>query len=158
MVIPLRAPEVADLVDHHLEPVVYCLWLFSFVEDESTKFSLNRFMLGDFGHLIPFMRRLEDVPNFFGTFQPLHLVILLSTQGSEEYRGVLGIKVPYLSGLIGVIVLIGLVVPALQTQQYPRYFCGVRLDGASFYHSTYNSLHHQNMVACLGVRKVEKRV
>jgi hypothetical protein len=30
----------------------------------------------------------------------------------------------------------------------------VRLDGASFYHSTYNSLHHQNMVVCLGVRKV----
>jgi hypothetical protein len=45
-------------------------------------------------------------------------------------------------------------VPALQTQQYPKYFRGVRLDGASFYHSTYNNLHHQNMVVCLGVQKV----
>jgi hypothetical protein len=25
MVIPLGAPEVADLVDHRLEPVVHCL-------------------------------------------------------------------------------------------------------------------------------------
>jgi hypothetical protein len=31
------------------------------------------------------------------------------------------------------------------------------LDGASFYHSTYNNLHHQNMVVCLGVRKVMER-
>jgi hypothetical protein len=77
-----------------------------FVEDESTEFSLDRFALGDLGHLVPFMCRLEDVPNFFGTFQPLHLVILLSTQGSEEYRGGLGIKVPYLSGIIGVIILV----------------------------------------------------
>jgi hypothetical protein len=45
-------------------------------------------------------------------------------------------------------------VHALQIQQYPKYFCGVRLDGASFYHSTYNNLHHQNMGVCLGVRKV----
>jgi hypothetical protein len=50
------------------------------------------------------------------------------------------------------------VVPALQTQQCLICFCGVRLDGASFYHSTYNNLHHQNMVVCLGVRKVEERV
>jgi hypothetical protein len=50
------------------------------------------------------------------------------------------------------------VVPALQTQQYPIYFHGVRLDGVSFYHSTYNNLYHQNMVVCLGVRKVEERV
>jgi hypothetical protein len=76
------------------------LWLFSFVEDESTEFSLDRFALGDLGHLVPFMHRLEDIPNFFGTFQPLHLVILLSTQESEECRGGLGIKVPYLGGLI----------------------------------------------------------
>jgi hypothetical protein len=34
----------------------------------------------------------------------------------------------------------------------------VRLDDASFYHSTYNNLHHQNMVVWLGVRKVEERV
>jgi hypothetical protein len=58
------------------------------------------------GHLVPFMRRLEDVPNFFGIFQPLHLIVLLSTQGSEEYRDCLGVKMPYLGGLIGVIVLI----------------------------------------------------
>jgi hypothetical protein len=82
------------------------LWLLSFVEDESTEFSLDRFALGDFGHLVPFMRHFVDDPNFFGNLQPLHLVILLSTQGSEEYRGGLGIKVPYLGGLIGVIVLI----------------------------------------------------
>jgi hypothetical protein len=75
----LGAPEVADLVDHRFEPVVDCLWLISFVEDKSTEFSLDRFTLGDFGHLVPFMRRLEDVPNFFGIFQPLHLVVLLPT-------------------------------------------------------------------------------
>jgi hypothetical protein len=34
----------------------------------------------------------------------------------------------------------------------------VRIDGASFYHSTYNNLHHQNMVVCLGVRKVKERI
>ena len=79
MVIPFCAPEVAHLVDHRLEPVVHCLRLFSFVEDESTEFSLDRFALGDLGHLVPFMRRLEDVPNFFSTFKPLHFVILLST-------------------------------------------------------------------------------
>jgi hypothetical protein len=45
----------------------------------------------------------------------------------------------------------------LHTQQYPIYFRGVRLDGASFYHSTYNNLHHQTMVVCLGVRKVMER-
>jgi hypothetical protein len=52
------------------------------------------------------MRRLEDVPNFFGTLQHLHLVVLLPTQGSEEYGGGLGVEVPYLGGLIGVIVLV----------------------------------------------------
>jgi hypothetical protein len=31
------------------------------------------------------------------------------------------------------------VVPALQTQQYLICFRGVRLDGASFYHSAYNN-------------------
>jgi hypothetical protein len=50
------------------------------------------------------------------------------------------------------------VVPALQTQQYLIYFRGVRLDDASFYHSTYNNLHHQNMVVCLGVWKVKEHV
>jgi hypothetical protein len=94
MVIPLGAPEVADLVDHGLEPVVHCLWLLSFVEDKLTEFSLDRFTLGDLGHLVPFRRRLEDVINFFGTLQPLHLVVLLPTQGSEEYGGGLGVEVP----------------------------------------------------------------
>jgi hypothetical protein len=97
---------VVDLVDHRLEPVVHCLWLFSFVEDESTEFSLDHFMLDDFSHLVPFMRRLEDVPNFVGTLQSLHLVVLLPTQRSEEYGGGLGVEVPYLGGLIGVVVLV----------------------------------------------------
>jgi hypothetical protein len=66
MVIPLGAPEVAHLVDHRLEPVVRCLRLFPFVEDESPKFSLDRLALGDLGHLVPFVRGLEDIPNFFG--------------------------------------------------------------------------------------------
>jgi hypothetical protein len=85
MVIPLGAPEVADLVDHRLEPVVHCLWFLSFVEDESTEFSLDHFVLADFGHLVPFMHCFEDVSNFFGTLQYLHLVVLLKTQGSNEY-------------------------------------------------------------------------
>jgi hypothetical protein len=106
MVIPLGAPEVSHLIDHRLESVVHCLWLISFVENESTKFSLDRFALGDFGHLLPFMRRLEDIPNLFGIFQPLHLIILLSTQGGEEYRSCLGIKMPYLGGLIRVIIIV----------------------------------------------------
>jgi hypothetical protein len=66
MVIPFGAPEVAHLVHHGLEPVVRGLLLFSFVEDESTEFSLNHFTLGDLGHLVPFMRGFEDVLNFFG--------------------------------------------------------------------------------------------
>jgi hypothetical protein len=99
MVIPLGASEVSHLIDHRLEPVVHCLWLLSFVEDESTELSFDRLALGDFGHL--------DIPNFFGIFQPLHLIILLSTQGGEEYRSCLGIKMPYLGGLIGVIICWG---------------------------------------------------
>jgi hypothetical protein len=55
MVIPLGALEVADLVDHRFEPVVHCLWLLTFVEDESIELSLDRLVLGDFGHLVPFM-------------------------------------------------------------------------------------------------------
>jgi hypothetical protein len=82
------------------------LWLLSFVENKSTEFSLDRFTLGDFGHLVPFMRHFGDVPNFFGTLQSLHLVVLLSTQGGEEYRVGLGIELSYLGGLIGVVVLI----------------------------------------------------
>jgi hypothetical protein len=91
---------------HCLEPVVHGLWLFSFVEDEPTEFSLNRFLLGDLCHFIPFMCRLEDVPNLFSTLQPLHLVVLLSTQRREEYGGGLGVEVPHLGGLIGVVVLV----------------------------------------------------
>jgi hypothetical protein len=67
MVIPSGAPEVAHLVDQGLEPVLHCLWLFFLVEDESTEFSLDRLVLGDLGHLIPFVRRFEDVLNFFGS-------------------------------------------------------------------------------------------
>jgi hypothetical protein len=58
MVIPLGAPEVAHLVDQGLEPVVYCLWLLSLVEDESTKLPLDRLPLGDLGHLISFVHGL----------------------------------------------------------------------------------------------------
>jgi hypothetical protein len=106
MVIPLGALEVADLVHHCLEPIVHGLWLFSFVEDELTEFSLDHFALGGLGHFVPFMRRLEDVPNLFGTFQPLHLIVLLSTQGSKEYGGGLGVEVPHLGGFIKVVVLV----------------------------------------------------
>jgi hypothetical protein len=106
MVIPFGAPEVAHLVDHRLEPVVHGLRLFPFVGDESTEFSLDHFTLGDLGYVIPFVRGFEDVPNFFGVLQPLHLIILLSTQGGEEYRSCLGVEVPNLGGLTRVIVLV----------------------------------------------------
>jgi hypothetical protein len=106
MVIPIGAPKIAHLIHHCFEPVVHCLWLFSFVEDESTEFSLDRLTFGDLCHLVPLVCRFEDVPNFFGIFQPLHLIILLSTQGGEEYRSCLGIKMPNLGGLIRFIVLI----------------------------------------------------
>jgi hypothetical protein len=106
MVIPFGAPEVAHLVDHRLEPIVHCLWLLSFVEDKSTELSLDRLALGDLGHLVLFVCRFEDVPNFFGIFQPLHLIILLSTQGGEEYRSCLGVKMSNLGGLIRFVVLV----------------------------------------------------
>jgi hypothetical protein len=79
MVIPLGAPEVAHLVHQGFEAVVHCLWVFSLVEHETTELPLDRFPLGDLGHLISLVRGLEHVPNFFGALQPLHLVILLST-------------------------------------------------------------------------------
>jgi hypothetical protein len=66
MVIPLGAPEVAHLVDQGLEPVVHHLWLLSLFENESNEFSLDHLALGDLGHLVPFVCRLEKVPNFFG--------------------------------------------------------------------------------------------
>jgi hypothetical protein len=55
------------------------LWLLSLVEDEPTELPLDRLSLGDLCHLIPFVRDLEHIPNLFGTLQPLHLIILLST-------------------------------------------------------------------------------
>jgi hypothetical protein len=106
MVIPFGAPEVTHLIDHCLELVVHGLRLFLFIEDESTEFSLDHFALGDLGHLVPFMRGLEDIPNFSGVLQPLHLVILLSTQGGEEYRHGLGVEVPNLGRLVRVVVLV----------------------------------------------------
>jgi hypothetical protein len=79
MVIPFCAPEVAHLIHQGLEPVVHGLWLLPLVEHESTELPLDRFPLGDLGHLISFVRSLEHVPNLFGTLQPLYLIILLST-------------------------------------------------------------------------------
>jgi hypothetical protein len=84
MVIPLSAAEVVHLIDHCFEPVIHCLCLLSFVEDQSTELSLDRLALGDFGHLVPFMRRFEDIPNFFVIFNPCSL--LYSSQHKE--RGV----------------------------------------------------------------------
>jgi hypothetical protein len=66
MVIPFCAPEVAYLIDHRLEPVVHGLRLFPLVEDESTELPLDRLFFGDLGHLVPFVRGFEDIPNFFG--------------------------------------------------------------------------------------------
>ena len=74
MVIPLGSPEVAHLVDHCFEPVVHRLWLLSFVEDESTELSLDHLALGDSGHLVPFVCRLEDIPNFLALFNPCTLL------------------------------------------------------------------------------------
>jgi hypothetical protein len=79
MVIPFCAPEVAHLVHQGLEPVVHGLWLLSLVEHKSTELPLDRFPLGDLGHLISFVHGFEHVPNLFGTLQPLHFIILLST-------------------------------------------------------------------------------
>jgi hypothetical protein len=106
MVIPFCALEVAHLIDHRLELVLHGLRLFPFVEDESTELALDRLLLGDLCHLVPFVRGFEDVPNFFGILQPLHLIILLSTQGGKEYRGCLRVEVPNLGGLIRVVVLV----------------------------------------------------
>jgi hypothetical protein len=74
MVIPFGAPEVAHLVHHGFEPIVHCLRLFSFVEDESTELALDRFTLGDLGHLVPFVRGFEDVPNFLALLNPCTLL------------------------------------------------------------------------------------
>jgi hypothetical protein len=66
MVIPHGAPEVAHLVYHCIELIIHHLCLFSFVEDELTELPLDHLALGDLGHLIPLVRRFEDVPNLFG--------------------------------------------------------------------------------------------
>jgi hypothetical protein len=79
MVIPFGAPKVAHLVHQGLEPVIHGLWLLSLVEHKSTELPLNRFPLGDLGHLISFVCGFEHVPNLFGTLQPSHLIILFST-------------------------------------------------------------------------------
>jgi hypothetical protein len=82
------------------------LWLFSFIEDESTKFALDCLVLDDLGHLISFVRGLENVSNLFGILQSLYLVILLSTQGGKEYRCGLRGEVPNLGRFVQVIVLV----------------------------------------------------
>jgi hypothetical protein len=66
MVILFCAPEVTHLIHQGLEPVVHGLWLLSLVEDESTELPLDRLPFGYLGHLVPFVRRFEDVSNFFG--------------------------------------------------------------------------------------------
>jgi hypothetical protein len=81
MVIPFGAPEVAHLIDHRLKPAVHRFRLFSFVEDKLTEFSLDRLKFGDLGHLVPLVRRFEDVPNLFGIFNPCTL--LYSSQHKE---------------------------------------------------------------------------
>jgi hypothetical protein len=58
MVIPFSASEVAHLVHQGLELVVHGLWLLSLVEDEPTELPLDRFPLGDLGHLVSFVRGL----------------------------------------------------------------------------------------------------
>ena len=79
MVIPFGAPEVAHLVDQGLEPVVHVLWLLSFAKPEPTELPLDRFPLGDLCELVSLVRGFEHIPNFFGAFQPLNFVVLLST-------------------------------------------------------------------------------
>jgi hypothetical protein len=79
MVIPFGAPKVAHLVHQCLEPVVHLLWLLPLVKPEVTELPLDRLPLGDFCHLVSFVRGLEYVSNLLGALQSLHLVILLST-------------------------------------------------------------------------------
>jgi hypothetical protein len=74
MVVPLGAPEIVHMVHQGLEPVVHCLWLLSLIEDESTEFSLDRFALGDLGHLVPFVRRLETSQISLALFNPCTLL------------------------------------------------------------------------------------
>jgi hypothetical protein len=83
MVIPFGAPEVVHLVHQGLEPVVHGLWLLPLVKHEATELPLDRFSLGDLGHLTSFGRGFEHVPNLFGTLQPLHLIRLSPATSSK---------------------------------------------------------------------------
>jgi hypothetical protein len=67
MVIPFGAPEVAHLVHQGLQAVVHGLRILALVESEPTELPLDRLPLGDFGHLVSFVRGLEYVPNFLRT-------------------------------------------------------------------------------------------
>jgi hypothetical protein len=67
MIIPLGAPKVVDLVHHGLESVVHGLCLFTFIEDEPTKFTLNCFPLGGLGDFVAFVYCLEDILNLSST-------------------------------------------------------------------------------------------
>jgi hypothetical protein len=66
MVIPFGAPEVAHLIHQGLQAVVHGLWVLALVESEPTELPLYRLTLGDFSHLISFVRGLEHVPNLLG--------------------------------------------------------------------------------------------
>jgi hypothetical protein len=66
MVIPFCAPEVAHLVHQGLQAVVHVLWLLPLAKPEATELPLDRFPLGDLGHLVSFVRGLEYVPNLLG--------------------------------------------------------------------------------------------
>jgi hypothetical protein len=85
MVIPLGALEVAHLINQGLEPVVHGLWLLSLVEDKSTELPLDRLSFGDLGHLVPFVCRLEDVPNSLAIFNPC---TLLYSSRNKEARSI----------------------------------------------------------------------
>jgi hypothetical protein len=74
MVIPFGAPEVAHLVDHHLEPVVHGLRLFFFVEDKSTELSLDRVPLGVLVTLSPSCAVLRTSQISLAFFNPCTLL------------------------------------------------------------------------------------
>jgi hypothetical protein len=74
MVIPLGAPEVADLVHHSIESVVHGCWLFSFVEDELTEFSLDCFPLSDLGDFSPSCAVLRISQISLALFNPCTLL------------------------------------------------------------------------------------
>jgi hypothetical protein len=67
VVIPFGAPEVAHLVHQGLQAVVHGLRVLALVESEPTELPLDRLPLGDFGHLVSFVRGVEYVPNFLRT-------------------------------------------------------------------------------------------